>query len=75
MPTSDPIPVALTAEQWQVVQTALDTQYYEDEHRSPGGLSPTSRRQRRDETDERLAALVEIDREIASATGLDALLS
>jgi hypothetical protein len=75
VPTSDTIPVALTADQWRLVQMALDTQFYEDEHRKPIGISRERRQERRGQARSRLEGLVEIDRTIANSTGLEPLLS
>ncbi len=75
MTPSDLTPVALTAEQWRLVQMGLDTQCYEDEHRRVTGLSRQRRQEQRDRARERLESLIEIDLAIARSTGLDSLLS
>jgi hypothetical protein len=75
MPSADEIPAALTLEEWRIVQMALDTQFYEDEHAKPGGVIPQGRRARADQTESRLALLAAIDHKIAAATGLSPMLS
>jgi hypothetical protein len=75
MPSADEIPAALTLDEWRIVQMALDTQFYEDEHSKPGGLTPQGRRTRADQTEARLALLAAIDQKIATSTGLPPMLS
>lgn len=73
--TTSGLSVSLGVEQWRVVQRALDSQFYDDEHARPSGLSRRRRQHSRDHQRDRLVMLVEIDRVIADSTGLDALLS
>jgi hypothetical protein len=75
MPSADEIPAALTLEEWRIVQMALDTQFYEDEHSKPGGVTPQGRRARGEQAESRLALLAAIDQKIAESTGLPPMLS
>jgi hypothetical protein len=67
--------VALSSEEWHIVQEALDVYYYETDHERSGGLTRSGRERRRVDRERRLQLLTEIDEKIAQATGIPPMLS
>ena len=65
--------VAMSADEWRVVQEALDVYYYETEHEHPVGLTRRRREHQQLDREHRLRLLAEIDEKIGRATGLGPL--
>jgi hypothetical protein len=57
--------VALTKDEWAVVQEALDAYYYEVEHTPPGGIRPPTKARNAARREHLLRALPAIDVAIA----------